>query len=189
MVLRTLRKTLPLCPLLLSALSACQSGPAVKTRGNPGQFSLAVKSPDSTTDSDSLLASGSALKSGDRYVISLTVAKPLYLYVEQRANSGSTPLLPRAGEAAQVTPPGPEVTIPPSGFLQLDLNPGVEWIFEVASTKELTTDQVQREIEQAIKSGEREPPPTSNPRNRGEAVWGKIDGRGIGVVRFKIVHQ
>lgn len=189
MVLRTLRYTLPRCMLLLSALSACQSVPAVKTRGNSGPFSLAVKSPDSPTDSESLLASGSTLKSGDRYVISLTVAKPLYLYVEQRASSGSTPLLPRAGETAQVTQPGPEITIPPSGFLQLDLNPGVEWIYEVAATKELTADQVRSEIEQAIQSGDRDPPQTSNPRNRGEAVWGKLDGRGIGVVRFKIVHQ
>lgn len=180
------------CVLSLSLLLIGCPKPSQTPNDKTGRFSLEVQLPKEGVLDPELLANGGTLRSGDRFALRLTVIEPLYLYVEQHAASGAISALhPPAADPPQTTVPGTALLLPASGSFQLDERIGRESIWVVASRSPLTPAQAGTAVSDAAatKTTERDPPPTTSVRGRGKVLWGGLDARGIGVIRFRLVHQ
>lgn len=153
------------------------------------RFSLEVSHPSTDGGGSSLLPSGCTLRSGDQYSLRLTVAEPLYVYVEQHSSSVPVYRYPMVGQEAPQQSPRRVLLLPAEGFFRLDARPGLEAIYVVAARSPLSAEQLSVEIGQLAAQGIREVAETSNSRNRGEAIWGGLDGRGVGGLRFRIHHK
>lgn len=164
------------------------------SRASSGQFSVELLLPGDGTAEQARLPIGGTLRTGDRFSLRISVVLPLYLAVVQQSASGeSTPLYPQPGAAPAITAVGTPLLLPTVGTFQLDERVGRETIWVVASTARLPEETVREEIARAAATvtTEREPPPTSSTTSGrpGEVLWGGLEPRGVGVVRFRIAHQ
>jgi hypothetical protein len=169
--------------LRVVAAAALFSGAAASSGcATLGKFSLEVRSPESGDASTKLVVNGGALRSGDRYALSLSVKEPLYLYVEQRTDEGIAQLLPRPGAPLSLSQPGAAIAVPPGGFLRMGARPGAAVLYVVASSQSISVEQARFEIEKFVSAGDQ--------GGESEAtVSASLDERGIGVLRFKLQHR
>lgn len=182
-----------LCALTIFILG-CHHYRGVPSRDSSGQFSVEVLLPGDGTAEQARLPIGGTLRTGDRFSLRLSVIVPLYLSVVQQSASGqSTTLHPQPGAAPTVISVGTPLLLPAIGTFQLDERVGRETIWVVASTAGLSEETVREEIARAAATvtTEREPPPTSSTTGGrpGEVLWGGLEPRGVGVVRFRMAHQ
>lgn len=162
-------------------------GQAESTQAN--RFALEVSVPSSDGGGSSLLASGSTLRSGDRYSLKVTVTQPLYVYVEQHGATGPSFRFPSPEQPAPQQTPQAALLLPVDGFFRLDAKAGTESIYVVAARAPLSAQQLATEIGRLAAQQAREVAEPSNSRNRGELVWGGLDEHGIGGVSFRIRHE
>lgn len=160
----------------------------------PPDFTLAVY--QIRTDLPDIgLLQRAVLHNGDRLRLSLHVnpALRLHLYVGILAASGKvSQLYPETtSAAAMVEPVAGELTLPRDGTYQVLGQPGEEVFGLVASRQAF--DQAQQT---AVLRGlllpslrDRDPPPTSGVRDRGEVVPGWLNAAGLGQLRFVLSHQ
>ena len=193
MVNQWIRSSLVLCCLLGACASNATLRPAETSRQTRGvqlkRFALEVQVPSENGSGWNLLANGGALRSGARYSLALTVEEPLFLYVEQQSAKKTQWRWPLAGTSAERQSKSQALLIPTQGFLTLDEKPGTEWIHVVAATAPLSEEALRNEMQRLAQEAARNGAAESNSRNRGEPVWGGLDGRGMGSISFKIEHE
>jgi hypothetical protein len=140
-------------PLLLSSLAALVACASPGTRPDPsvteaarGSLAMEVVAWSPATGPRPLIP-GSALRSSDRFSITVVSSQPLFLYIGQRPAGGAPSiLLPARGAQAPRTEPERPLRLPGDerqGF-QLDGQAADETLYVLASTRQLDPDRATR---------------------------------------------
>lgn len=163
-------------------------------RSAPPDFTLAVRMVRADQPDVGLLQRA-VLRSGDRLRLSLGVRPPLrlYLHVGQMGASRTPAILhpDAAPDGVAVEPTSGELSLPHDATYQVVGAPGEEVFAVVATRQALDRTQQMEALRAALLPSlrDRDPPPTSGVRDRGEVVPGWLDNSGRGEARFVLSHQ
>ena len=138
------------------------------------------------------------LRSGAKFALDVTVARPVYLFVAQRKGAHSSDIVhPPEGDATSASGvaarPARIAFLPASGqWFVLDNRIGEDAVFIIASTAPLPRAQAQKILDAQANAAcirPREPPPVLKDRDRGDVVAKMLDAQGLAILCFPFLHR